>query len=53
MRLVLGWSMIAIGSLGMVVTFWLYTSWLWYELRREKEPFWSWFKGMYSQPRSK
>lgn len=48
MRLALGWSMIVVGMLGMVVYFWIVTTWLWYEVRREKRPFWEWFKFIYA-----
>lgn len=46
-RLALGWLMIAVGYLGMTIHFWITTTWLWYLLRREKQPFGSWLKSIY------
>jgi len=47
-RLAIGWTMIVVGSLGMIVHLWITSTWLWYLLRREKQPFWSWFESIYA-----
>jgi len=47
LRLFSGWSMIVVGIVGMTVHLWITTTWLWYLLRREKQPFGSWLKSIY------
>jgi len=47
MRLKFGWALIVTGAVGMVVHFWIATSWLWYELRKETKPFTEWMRQVY------
>ena len=46
-RLAIGWIIIVVGYLGMTIHFWITTTWLWYLLRRERQPFGSWFQSVY------
>lgn len=43
-RLTLGWACIVIGYLGMTAHLLVTAHWLWYLLRREKQPFWKWLR---------
>ena len=47
LRLLMGWTMIVVGTLGMTVHLWITTTWLWYLLRRAEEPFGEWLRGVY------